>query len=241
MVATAKLSWYCCLVTRHDECEVSALKREKMRAAVAAALIMGVALLGPQIARAAAVTRTYTLPSPLLGYTSANGASFTQFDPALGTLQSITLHATATATWSGGTETDFNDAEYAIFLSGFAFTMDATMVGNGSAAASANFTDAIPTVLSALTGSDLVDTSVSVINRGGTPATISSTFGTESVTYNYEPSVPGTPPIIGSTPPVPEPSSLSILAVGLLGLGWLSRRRLAPCRDPVLFRGSWPF
>ncbi len=191
------------------------------------ALIIGGALLGPRIARADAVIKTYTFPSPLLGYTSATGASFNQFDPALGVLLSVTLHATATATWSGGFDTDFNDAEYVIFLSGSAFTMGAATVGNGSAPASANFTDITPTVLSALTGSGLVDTSVSVLNQGGTPASISSTFGTESVTYNYAPSMPGIPPI-GSAVPVPEPSSLAILAVGLLGLGWISRRAPRP-------------
>ena len=119
-----------------------------MRAAVAAASFMSLASLGPGIARATTVTATFTYPSPLLGYASANGTSFPQFSPAAGTLTSITLHATATATWSGGASTDFNDAEYAIFLSGVAFTMGAATVGDGSAPASANRTDTAPAALS---------------------------------------------------------------------------------------------
>ena len=194
----------------------------KVRAAAAAIWIVGVGLLAPQIARADSVILTYTFPPPLLDYTSADGASFSQFNPAAGTLNSITLHTTATATWSGGADSDLNQAEYTISLSGFAFIIRAERIGDGSAAAASNFTETNPAVLSGFMGTARVDTSVSVFNDGGSPARISSAFGTESVTYNYKPGTSGVPPITPS-PSVPEPSSASLLAVGLVGLGWISR------------------
>jgi hypothetical protein len=58
-----------------------------MRAALAAGLIAGMALLVAGSARAAAITETYTFPSPLVGYSSSppgeTGASFSEFNPAL--------------------------------------------------------------------------------------------------------------------------------------------------------------
>jgi hypothetical protein len=197
------------------------------------ALAVGTALVQPGIARADAITRTFTFPSPLAGYTNASGTPLNQFDSGLGTLDSITVHLTATANWSGGASTDFNDVEYAVFLAGSAFTMGAAKIGDGAAPAFADFNDTTPTVLGALTGLGTVATSVTILNQGGTPANFGSTFGTESVTYNYTPgSTPGVPPI---TARLPEPCSLLVLAAGLLGLAWSGRgqkhrRRSARCQ-----------
>lgn len=212
------------LLFPNTDAGISTREEGEVRTAVAATWILGVGLLAPQIARADSVIVTYTFPSPLLDYASADGASFSQFNPAAGTLNSITLHTTATATWSGGADSDLNEAEYTISLSGFAFIIGAERIGDGSAGAASNFTETKPAVLSGFMGTGTVDTSVSVLNDGGSLASISSAFGTESVTYNYTPGTSGVPPIT-SSPSVPEPSSVSLLAVGLLGLGWISRSR----------------
>jgi hypothetical protein len=206
--------------------------RPIMRVVDFAAIVSGLIAAVPFSAAADTVTLTYTFPSPLADYASANGASLRQINPALATLNSITLHATATATWSGGADTDLNEAEYVISLSGFTFIMGAARIGDGSAPASANFTETMPTALSAFTGLGFVDPSVSVLNQGGSPASISSTFGTESVTYDYTPaSVPGEP--IFPTPPtltlsVPESSTWAMMLLGFAGLGLAAFRRTKP-------------
>jgi hypothetical protein len=171
------------------------------------------------------ITETYTFPSPLVGYTSEAGSSFSQFNPALGTLNSVTVNATATATFSGGGEADHNEADYHIFLNSNnianPFDMFAPTIGNGTADAS--IPDLTTTAgLGSYIGIGDVSTSVFVENVLSTIADISSTFGDETLTYNFTPAAA-----------VPEPGSLSVLAIGLLGLGWAHRRLMVPEDHPV--------
>lgn len=172
------------------------------------ALMGGVSLITAVHARAALIDETYTFPSPLAGFTRAVGTSFAEFNPALGRLSSITVNATATATFSSGFSALPNAAQYQIALNGVLFFMAADQLGNGSADASiSNLIDADPIDLRALTGVGMVSTSVIVANAAGTPTNISSTFGTESLTYNYTP-----------TASIPEPGALVLLSTGLIGL-----------------------
>ena len=183
-----------------------------MKDVLAAAVIAGIAGLTASAAQADMITETFTYPSPLVGYTSEAGSSFSQFNPALGTLNSVTLNATATATFSGGGEADHNEAEYHIFLNSNnianPFDMFASTVGNGTADASiSDFTTT--SGLGSYIGTGDVSTSVFVEQSRSTVANIISTFGEETLTYNFK-----------AAAAVPEPGSLSVLAIGLLGLGW---------------------
>ncbi len=202
-----------------------------MRAIDFAAIVTGLIAAAPISATAETFNFTYTFnnPSPLLGYLNEDGSSLEQINPAVATLNSITLHAAANATWSGGAGTDINEATYTITLGGFHFSTIAEKEGNGGAGALIDFTDTTPADLSDFIGSGPVPTSVSVSDTGGTAAFISSTFGTESVTYNFtliSSGVPGAPLFPGSpTLTVPEPSAWAMMLVGLAGLGFAGFRR----------------
>jgi hypothetical protein len=96
--------------------------------------------------------------------------------------------------------------------------MTAPSDGNGSGTAFiSDFTETDPGFLAPFLGSGSVGTSVSVFDATATLASISSTFGTESLTYNYTP----------KTTAVPEPRSLALLAAGLFALGMLHCRKRA--------------
>jgi PEP-CTERM motif len=207
-------------------------RTEIMRAVDLVAIVSGLIAAAPISAAAQTFNFTYTFnnPSPLLGYINEDGSSFDQINPAAATLNSITLHAAANATWSGGAGTDFNEATYTITLGGFHFSMTAEKQGNGGAGAFIDFTDTTPADLSDFIGSGLVPTSVFVSDTGGTAAFISSTFGTESVTYNFtliSSGVPGVPIFPASptlTLPVPEPSTWALMLAGFAGVGFASYR-----------------
>jgi hypothetical protein len=206
-----------------------------MRAIGVAAVVGGLIAAAPVSGAADTLTLTYTFPSPLLDYTTEDGTSFVQFNPMFGTLKSVTLRATANATWSGGASADDNEADYTIFLSAFDFSMTAVKTGNGRVGTSFDQNFSAPADLSAFTGIGMVDTSVSVTNQGGSPASISSTFGTEVVSYNFTPSPAGVPGAPGFPPPgatfsVPQPSTSAMMLIGFAGLGcagWLARRKSA--------------
>jgi hypothetical protein len=204
-----------------------------MRAIDFAAILGGLIVAAPISAAAETFIFTYTFnnPSPLLGYINEDGSSLEQMNPAVATLHSISLHATVNATWSGGASTDINEATYTITLGGLHFSMTAEKEGNGSVGALADFTDTIPADLNDFIGSGPVPTSVSVSDTGGTGAFISSTFGTESVTYDFtriSSSVPGAPLFPGAptlTLSVPESSTWAMMLIGLAGLGFAGFRR----------------
>jgi hypothetical protein len=183
------------------------------------AVTVAIAVLGGWSAQAATLTETFTF-DPLDGYGFETGSDFSAFDPALGTLNSVTYDVVATANFTGGGPSDFNDAAYELTFVGVDSsetpvltnqTMAAVSFGNGAAQASLTSTDSS---LATYLVPGAVTPNLTIVNATNTPASISSTFATESVTYNYTPATP-----------VPEPPSIGLLAIGLVGLGWRLRHR----------------
>ncbi len=173
------------------------------------------AMLLSSSAKAASITETFTLPTTS-GYKGNSGTSFAGFDPTLGTLNSITFELNAKGDWSGGGMDDVNQAQYQIQFTGSGSneeTMVATAFGNGSGTATVNYTSSLTGDLSTFLGASTVSTFVRIENASLTPATIVSTFGTETVIYNYTPAVAATP----------EPASMGLFGAGLVAFGLLAR------------------
>lgn len=182
------------------------------RAILASAV--GVALAAATSANAATITETFTFDT-LDGYTFGTGSSFPAFDPALGTLNSVTYDVRATATFSGGADDGDNsvDYEFTFYGPGFGFSAEtayAGATGNTSGEAVLNSTESDP-YIDAFFGPGSVTPEVEASYEGGSAPGIVSTFATESVTYNY-------------TPAAPEPSTRVMMGLGFAGLAFVGYR-----------------
>lgn len=86
-----------------------------------AAIVVGLIAAAPILAAAETFIFTYTFDSPPLGYINEDGTPLEQINPAVATLNSITVHAAANATWSGAAGTDINEATYTDYLGRISF------------------------------------------------------------------------------------------------------------------------
>ena len=145
------------------------------------------------------------------------GSSFAAFDPALGTLNSVTLDVSGTTTFSGGGDEDNNAFIYFFDFQGLHEGTDGlsnARVGNGSATASR--TDTLSFADDVFSGPGSISTSVLVVMDGGEGnASISSVFPTESVTYTYTP----------ATPAAPEPPTWAMMGLGFAALAFAGYRQ----------------
>jgi hypothetical protein len=176
-----------------------------------AVVIASVSVLGVTEAQADVINANFSFPD-INNLSSASPAvtentSVSQFNPALGTLTSVSISDTANLTWVGaGSSTN----QFAV-----AYSVDST--GQGGSPFCANpctFTvnplvDA--SILSDFIGTGTVAASVTLTNASSS-FLLDATF-TDAVTYTYTPAAAS----------IPEPSALSVFMVGLFGLGgfWL--------------------
>ena len=186
------------------------------RAILATAAAVGVALAAAASANAATLTETFTFPN-VAGYGSAEGSSFPAFDPALGTLNSVTYDVSGTATFSGGDDDSDNTFIYEFSFQGPGGLRGRSRSGSQSGIASgeASLTSTVSDPdIDAFFGPGSVSPSVEVSFEGGSAPGIVSTFATESVTYNYTP----------ATPAAPEPSTWAMMGLGFAGLAFVGYR-----------------
>jgi hypothetical protein len=178
------------------------------------AVLIGIWCIAASPARAAEIIQTITF-APFNGNGGIAGSLINEFDPASGTLQSVSINGSVTATFSNAS-TGEDNAFYDFFWTGSGSTshsVEPSRPGNGSVMGLISSDDTSPAALANFTGTQKVTSEVTAVNESNDGASLASTFGPMTVTYNYTPAA------------VPESPSIALLSVGLLGLGWTLRQR----------------
>ena len=189
------------------------------RAILATAAAVGVALAAAASANAATLTETFTFPD-VFEDGSAEGSIFAAFDPALGTLNSVTYDVSGTTSFAFENEGDPNALNAFFYSFNFQGPSGTTGVssplgvvpgiGSGTSSLTATVTEAL---IDAFFGPGSVTPSVTVSSDDDNAD--NSVFATESVTYNYTP----------ATPAVPEPSTWAMMGLGFAALAFAGYRQ----------------
>ena len=198
----------------------------KTWAAVIGCVAVGAAVLAPA-ARAGIITEPFTItvsPAATLSSTSNNdfpGTSVAQFNPANGTLTSMSMSLTGSASWTSTSRTpSLGIAAQVSFIDAFVPQIISTpgpMIPINLPPGGGPITD--PFALAAFTGTGTLPTQLLITDFSGQPST--DTFATNgsfsgTLTYTFA-AVPG--PIAGAGLP-----GLILAGGGLLGWWWRRRK-----------------
>lgn len=203
------------------------MQRNATRISVPAIILatIGLLLTAPSSLRANTITETFSLSVPTTALTPGGNifttTSFAEFNPADGTLNSITATLTGPATWSGGS------IEGDVFSAFLVFSGTNRLVGNTAApvftglpfgSTTINFniseTDTLALDFPFVTGTGTTGFDFVAISPG-TTFSANSPGLSGTITYNFTPSAS-----------VPEPTTLTLLGTGLLVLAGAARRKL---------------
>jgi hypothetical protein len=181
-------------------------------------------------------TQTYSIATQtMISSENFPGAFFSNFNPSMGTLTSMTISLTGSATvtaYLNDPSTDIDGVSFSDFEdnSGIGFGLTGPITGITSSPSglidfNVSQADTFASDLAAFTQPGSTNLSFILVNQYGIinqdtfPVQVNTSALTETITYNYIPSV---------ISPAPEPSSIALLTTGLGSLGFFRRRIAKP-------------
>jgi hypothetical protein len=184
------------------------LPRSMQKCHPLALLAFGAFAFSGSTINAATITETFTLPNLGMSHNNnATGSAFAEFDPTLGTLNSVTIDISATFTYGSG-------IPYTRYLFNFQGNGDTTLRGDISVPRLSLISTATSAAdLANFMGTGVVTPSVRLTQGFSRSASFAVSFHPETVVYDYTPAVP-----------IPEPSSITILGAGLMTCVLVRRR-----------------
>lgn len=163
-------------------------------------------------------------PSALTFQSSA----FSLFDPALGTLSSVSETVSGSLTWTTGRTFELSGGQSGAVGANLKVSDDTAVQTFRSFTSSPQFididlsgTDSTGADLLAFIGKGTTTAYFALLGSGTATQTLSAATLTGTLTYDYTPAPAGLP----ASAAVPEPSTWAMMLVGLAGLGYAAVRR----------------